>query len=72
KGKTVFFKIQSIVHLVYSIHKTSDHACLSLMTIISQRIKPYFSFPDSFQNLLLFQNQILKRYTHLKNQCFTC
>ncbi|KAF7643001.1 hypothetical protein LDENG_00246690 [Lucifuga dentata] len=42
-----------------------------LLTIISQRIKPYFSFPDIFQNLLIFQNQIFKRYTHLKNPCFS-
>ncbi|KAF7644305.1 hypothetical protein LDENG_00224370 [Lucifuga dentata] len=41
-------------------------------TIISQRIKPYFSFPDILQNLLIFQNQIFKRYTHLKNPCFSC
>ncbi|KAF7646818.1 hypothetical protein LDENG_00181930 [Lucifuga dentata] len=38
-----------------------------LLTIISQSIKTYFSFPDILQNLLIFQNQIFKRYTHLKN-----
>ncbi|KAF7651796.1 hypothetical protein LDENG_00105280 [Lucifuga dentata] len=31
-----------------------------LLTIIFQRIKPYFSFPDILQNLLIFQNQIFK------------
>ncbi|KAF7643431.1 hypothetical protein LDENG_00239560 [Lucifuga dentata] len=31
-----------------------------LVTIISQRIKPYFSFLDILQNLLIFQNQIFK------------
>ncbi|KAF7666070.1 hypothetical protein LDENG_00121250, partial [Lucifuga dentata] len=46
---------------------TGDHVYLSLiysifihvtlLTIISQRIKPYFSFPDILQNLLIFQNQ---------------
>ncbi|KAF7651191.1 hypothetical protein LDENG_00114780, partial [Lucifuga dentata] len=46
---------------------TGNHACSSLiysifihvtlLTIISQRIKPYFSFPDILQNLLIFQNQ---------------
>ncbi|KAF7646491.1 hypothetical protein LDENG_00187390, partial [Lucifuga dentata] len=57
------------------------HSCLSLiysifihvmlLTIISQRINLYFSFPDILQNLLIFQNQIFKRYTHLKNPCFS-
>ncbi|KAF7646579.1 hypothetical protein LDENG_00185200, partial [Lucifuga dentata] len=32
----------------------------TLLAIISQRIKPYFSFPDILQNLLIFQNQIFK------------
>ncbi|KAF7643659.1 hypothetical protein LDENG_00235520 [Lucifuga dentata] len=32
----------------------------TLLTIISQRIKPYFSFPDILLNLLIFQNQIFK------------
>ncbi|KAF7650735.1 hypothetical protein LDENG_00121620, partial [Lucifuga dentata] len=45
---------------------------VTLLTIISQRIKPYISFPDILQNLLIFQNQIFKRYIHLKNRCFTC
>ncbi|KAF7646412.1 hypothetical protein LDENG_00188110 [Lucifuga dentata] len=49
---------------------TSRFACLSLiysvfihvtlLTIISQRIKPYFSFPDILLNLFIFQNQIFK------------
>ncbi|KAF7650383.1 hypothetical protein LDENG_00126880, partial [Lucifuga dentata] len=42
-----------------------------VLTIISQRVK-YISFPDILQNLLIFQNQIFKRYTYLKNQCFIC
>ncbi|KAF7647036.1 hypothetical protein LDENG_00178750, partial [Lucifuga dentata] len=33
---------------------------VTLLTIISQRIKPYFSFPVILQNLLAFQNQIFK------------
>ncbi|KAF7643616.1 hypothetical protein LDENG_00236330 [Lucifuga dentata] len=33
---------------------------VTLLTIISQRIKPYFSFPDILLNLLIFQNQIFK------------
>ncbi|KAF7650303.1 hypothetical protein LDENG_00127880 [Lucifuga dentata] len=37
-----------------------------------QMIKPYFSFPDILQNLFIFQNQIFKQYTHLKNPCFSC
>ncbi|KAF7643574.1 hypothetical protein LDENG_00237060, partial [Lucifuga dentata] len=45
---------------------------VTLLTGISQRIKLYFSFPNIFQNLLIFQNQILKQYTHLKNPCFSC
>ncbi|KAF7643674.1 hypothetical protein LDENG_00235590 [Lucifuga dentata] len=45
---------------------------VTLLTIISQRIKPYFKFPVILQNLLIFQNQIFKQYTHLKNQCFAC
>ncbi|KAF7647389.1 hypothetical protein LDENG_00173140 [Lucifuga dentata] len=53
--------------LIYSIF-----IHVTLLTIISQRIKPYFSFPDILQNLLIFQNQIFKQYTHLKNQCFPC
>ncbi|KAF7652248.1 hypothetical protein LDENG_00099530 [Lucifuga dentata] len=47
-------------NLIYSVF-----ICVMLLTIISQRIKLYFSFPDILQNLLIFQNQILKR--HLKN-----
>ncbi|KAF7648649.1 hypothetical protein LDENG_00153640, partial [Lucifuga dentata] len=68
------------------VHILKDHtthfACLSLiyslfihvrlLTIISQRTKLYFSFPDILQNLLIFQNQIFKRYTHLTNPCFSC
>ncbi|KAF7643668.1 hypothetical protein LDENG_00235300 [Lucifuga dentata] len=38
---------------IFSFHVT-------LLTIISQRIKPYFSFPDILLNLLIFQNQIFK------------
>ncbi|KAF7659400.1 hypothetical protein LDENG_00297810 [Lucifuga dentata] len=59
---------------MFLIHRLKDHtfhfACLRLiysicihvrlLTIISQRIKPYFSFPDILQNLLIFQNQIFK------------
>ncbi|KAF7642051.1 hypothetical protein LDENG_00265490 [Lucifuga dentata] len=33
---------------------------VTLLTIISQRIKPYFSFPDILLNLLIFLNQIFK------------
>ncbi|KAF7664410.1 hypothetical protein LDENG_00179110, partial [Lucifuga dentata] len=53
--------------LIYSIF-----IYVTLLTTISQKIKPYFSFLDILQNLLIFQNQIFKRYTHLKNRCFTC
>ncbi|KAF7657210.1 hypothetical protein LDENG_00030120, partial [Lucifuga dentata] len=42
----------------------------TLLTTISKRIKPYFSFPDILQNLLTFQTQIFNPPTHLKNQCF--
>ncbi|KAF7649043.1 hypothetical protein LDENG_00148250, partial [Lucifuga dentata] len=48
--------------LIYSIF-----IHVRLLTMISQRIKLYFSFPDILQNLLIFQNQIFKRYTHFKN-----
>ncbi|KAF7651887.1 hypothetical protein LDENG_00104110 [Lucifuga dentata] len=34
---------------------------VTLLIIISERIKPYFSFPDILENLLIFQNQIFKR-----------
>ncbi|KAF7640989.1 hypothetical protein LDENG_00001410 [Lucifuga dentata] len=33
---------------------------VTLLTIISQRIKLYFSFLEILQNLLIFQNQIFK------------
>ncbi|KAF7641598.1 hypothetical protein LDENG_00276550 [Lucifuga dentata] len=46
------FTCLSIIYSVF-IHVT-------LLTIISQRIKPYFSFPDILLNLLIFQNQIFK------------
>ncbi|KAF7646461.1 hypothetical protein LDENG_00187430 [Lucifuga dentata] len=41
--------------LIYSIF-----IHVTLLTVISQRIKLYFSFPDILQNLLIFQNQIFK------------
>ncbi|KAF7645291.1 hypothetical protein LDENG_00206940 [Lucifuga dentata] len=57
-----------------SYYRLKDHtthlACLSLiysvfihvtlLTIISQSIKLYFSFPDILLNLLIFQHQIFK------------
>ncbi|KAF7641271.1 hypothetical protein LDENG_00286610 [Lucifuga dentata] len=55
----------------------SHFACLSLtysifihvmlLTIICQRIKPYFSFSDILQNLLIFQNQIFTLKIHVSN-----
>ncbi|KAF7646197.1 hypothetical protein LDENG_00191790 [Lucifuga dentata] len=52
KGHTTHFACLSLIYLLF-IHVT-------LLTIISQRIKPYFSFPDILLNLLIFQNQIFK------------
>ncbi|KAF7640945.1 hypothetical protein LDENG_00003760 [Lucifuga dentata] len=52
KDYTTHFAYLSLIYSVF-IHVT-------LLTIISQRIKPYFSFPDILQNLLIFQNQIFK------------
>ncbi|KAF7649853.1 hypothetical protein LDENG_00134970 [Lucifuga dentata] len=63
KGSYHHFACLSLIYSIF-IH-------IRLLTIISQRIKPYFSFPDILQNLLIIQNQIFKQYTHLKNQCFT-
>ncbi|KAF7669108.1 hypothetical protein LDENG_00252210, partial [Lucifuga dentata] len=67
---------QHSAHLICEIHylkdRTSHFACLSLiysifihitlLTTISQRIKPYFSFPDILQNLLIFRNQIFNSF----------
>ncbi|KAF7642258.1 hypothetical protein LDENG_00261230, partial [Lucifuga dentata] len=64
KGHTTHFPCLSLIYSVF-IHVT-------LLTIISLRIKPYFSFPDILQNVIIFQNQIFQRYTHLKNPCFSC
>ncbi|KAF7642346.1 hypothetical protein LDENG_00259670, partial [Lucifuga dentata] len=52
KDHTTHFSCLSLIYSVF-IHVT-------LLTIISQKIKPYFSFPDILQNLLIFQNQIFK------------
>ncbi|KAF7648683.1 hypothetical protein LDENG_00153270, partial [Lucifuga dentata] len=57
KDHTTHFTCLSLIYSIF-IHVT-------LLTIFSQRIKPYFSFPDILQNLLIFQNQIFKLYTHL-------
>ncbi|KAF7650092.1 hypothetical protein LDENG_00131690 [Lucifuga dentata] len=64
KDHSTHFACLSLIYSIF-IH-------IRLLTTISQRIKPYFSFPGILQNLLIFQNQIFKQYTHLKNQCFTC
>ncbi|KAF7644877.1 hypothetical protein LDENG_00214250 [Lucifuga dentata] len=45
----------AFLSLIYSIF-----IHVMLLTIISQRIKPYFRFPDILKNLLIFQNQIFK------------
>ncbi|KAF7659434.1 hypothetical protein LDENG_00297930, partial [Lucifuga dentata] len=50
KDHTGHFACLSLIYSVFT-HVT-------LLTIISQRIKLYFSFPDILQNLLIFQNQI--------------
>ncbi|KAF7653963.1 hypothetical protein LDENG_00076530 [Lucifuga dentata] len=52
KDHTTHFACLSLIYSVF-IH-------VKLLTIISQRIKPYFSFPDILLNLLIFQNQIFK------------
>ncbi|KAF7641074.1 hypothetical protein LDENG_00295720 [Lucifuga dentata] len=52
KDHAIYFPCLSLIYSIF-IHVT-------LLTIISQRIKPYFSFPDILQNLLIFQNQIFK------------
>ncbi|KAF7644694.1 hypothetical protein LDENG_00217430 [Lucifuga dentata] len=64
---------------IFNFHTFTDNhfpkhttGMVTLLTIISQRIKSYFSFPDILQNLLIFQNQIFKQYTHLKNPCLAC
>ncbi|KAF7642565.1 hypothetical protein LDENG_00255660, partial [Lucifuga dentata] len=59
KDHTTHFACLSLLHSIF-IHVT-------LLTIISQSIKLYFSFSDILQNHLIFQNQIFKRYTLLKN-----
>ncbi|KAF7642451.1 hypothetical protein LDENG_00257660, partial [Lucifuga dentata] len=59
KGHTIHFALLSPIYSVF-IHVT-------LLTIIARRIKPCFSFCDILQNFLIFQNQIFKPYTHLKN-----
>ncbi|KAF7650999.1 hypothetical protein LDENG_00117570 [Lucifuga dentata] len=64
KDHTTHFACLSLIYSIF-IH-------VILLTIISQRIKPYFSFPDILQNLVIFQSQIFKRYAHLKNRCFSC
>ncbi|KAF7646082.1 hypothetical protein LDENG_00193830 [Lucifuga dentata] len=59
---------------------TSHFACLSLIfnfhtcNVTDNHFPRHtnISFPDILQNLLIFQNQIFKRYTHLKNPCFSC
>ncbi|KAF7657588.1 hypothetical protein LDENG_00025010 [Lucifuga dentata] len=51
KDHTIHFACFS---LIYSIFKH-----VRVLTIISQRIKQYFSFPDILQ-ILIFQNQIFK------------
>ncbi|KAF7643744.1 hypothetical protein LDENG_00234330, partial [Lucifuga dentata] len=52
KDHTAHFACLSLIYLIFIY--------VMLLTIISQRIKPYFSFPDILQNLLIFQNQIFK------------
>ncbi|KAF7650208.1 hypothetical protein LDENG_00129770 [Lucifuga dentata] len=52
KDHTIHFACLSLIYTIF-IHVT-------LLTIISQRIKPYLSFPDILLNLLIFQNQIFK------------
>ncbi|KAF7641168.1 hypothetical protein LDENG_00290500 [Lucifuga dentata] len=52
KDHITYFACLSLIYSIF-IHVT-------LLTIISQRIKPYFSFPDILLNLLIFQNQIFK------------
>ncbi|KAF7643625.1 hypothetical protein LDENG_00236300, partial [Lucifuga dentata] len=52
KDHTVHFVCLSLIYSIF-IH-------VMLLTVISQRIKPYFSFPDILLNLLIFQNQIFK------------
>ncbi|KAF7646008.1 hypothetical protein LDENG_00195050 [Lucifuga dentata] len=52
KDHTTYLACLSLIYSVF-IHAT-------LLTIISQRIKLYFSFPDILLNLLIFLNQIFK------------
>ncbi|KAF7642959.1 hypothetical protein LDENG_00247490 [Lucifuga dentata] len=70
-GMGVFIVVVALPTVVWYLKDHTGHfACLSiiysifihvtLLTIISQRIKPYFSFPDILLNLLIFQNQIFK------------
>ncbi|KAF7653667.1 hypothetical protein LDENG_00080220, partial [Lucifuga dentata] len=55
KDHTTHFACLSIIYSIF-IH-------VMLLTIISQRIKLYFSFPDILLNLLIFQNQIFNTPT---------
>ncbi|KAF7641972.1 hypothetical protein LDENG_00267050 [Lucifuga dentata] len=52
KDYTTHFPFLSLIYSIF-IHVT-------LLTIISKKIKPYFRLPDILQNLLIFQNQIFK------------
>ncbi|KAF7652132.1 hypothetical protein LDENG_00101170 [Lucifuga dentata] len=45
---------------------------VTLLTIISQSIKLYFSFPVILPNPPIFQSQVWSCYTHLNTQCFNC
>ncbi|KAF7649003.1 hypothetical protein LDENG_00148650, partial [Lucifuga dentata] len=58
KDHTIHFACLSLICSVF-IHVT-------LLTIISQRIKLYFSFSDILLNLLIFQNQIFSDTPTLK------
>ncbi|KAF7642553.1 hypothetical protein LDENG_00256000, partial [Lucifuga dentata] len=64
KDHTIHFACLSLIYSIF-IHIRS-------LTIIFQRIKPYFGSSNILQNLLIFQNQIFNRYTHLKNRCSAC
>ncbi|KAF7642966.1 hypothetical protein LDENG_00247310 [Lucifuga dentata] len=52
KDHTIHFACLSLIYSIF--------IRVMLLTIISQRIKPYFSFPDILLNLFIFQNQIFK------------
>ncbi|KAF7651706.1 hypothetical protein LDENG_00106890 [Lucifuga dentata] len=76
KDHTGHFACLSLIYSIFIHDHTTCFACLSLiysifihvtlLTIISQRIKPYFSFPDILLNLLIFQNQIFSDTPTLK------